>query len=43
MYISISNGTPLALPDSSPMLDVMSRRTMPDSPSTSGPFDPSPG
>src|SRR5689334_18622708 len=36
-------GTPSAVPDDDPKLDRMSLRTTPSSPSTSTPFDPSPG
>jgi hypothetical protein len=37
------NGTPSAVPLDDPKLERMSLRTMPDSVSTFGPFDPSPG
>jgi hypothetical protein len=36
-------GTPSATPDAEPKLERMSLRTTPDSLSTLGPFDPSPG
>ena len=36
-------GTPLAVPDASPKLVVMSLRTTPLSVSTFGPLEPSPG
>jgi hypothetical protein len=37
------NWTPSAVPLDDPKLERMSLRTMPDSVSTFGPFDPSPG
>ncbi len=37
------SGTPSATPDAEPKLEVMSLRTTPDSVSTLGPLEPSPG
>ena len=37
------SGTPSAVPEDAPKLDVMSLRTMPLSVSTLGPLEPSPG
>ena len=40
---SMVSGTPSATPLAPPMLDRMSLRTIPDSESAFGPFEPSPG